>query len=80
MIHMSMDNLTSLIIVFDDHGRLNIPTNKSLKIHEPISYSSENNDKENSQKDDPNVMKQERDITSKMLEKLTMERKNNFFQ
>ena len=67
MNHMSMDNLTSLIIVFDDNGRLNIPTNKNLKTQEPIGYSSYNSDKENSQKNDPNIMKQERDITTKMM-------------
>jgi serine/threonine protein phosphatase PrpC len=29
---MSMDNLTSLVIVFEDHGRFMLPTKKNQKV------------------------------------------------
>lgn len=69
MKHMSMDNLTSLIIAFDDHGRINLATDKSSKIQDPIWHSNYYSNKENTQKDDPNIMRQEKDMTSKIVEK-----------
>ena len=59
---MSMDNLTSLVIVFEDHGKLLLPSKKETPKRIPESnysrvYCSNNeNENENNQRFQPKVI------------------------
>jgi serine/threonine protein phosphatase PrpC len=74
MSHMSMDNLTSLIIVFEDNGRLNDPP-KITTAPEHISFSNYSSNKENSGKEDPNIPK-EKESRPKNMEKVSVSKKS----